>query len=667
MLQNDIVMTKLCKNTLNVGDVLKDNWVILEFVGKGGMGEVYRAHQTNLKRDVAIKVISREWLESLENGDEEAETITQRFRREVQSMAQIRHPNILHVFDHGSITVKKCDKDTDVEYIAMEYIPGGSLRDTMSLEGFYPEEDAIKAWIKEYFFPVLDGVQALHDSGIVHRDIKPENIFIDGKIPKIADFGLARSVMLKPLTQSIDVKGSPLYMSPEHFFDFRRADQRADIYSLGKILFEAVDGKIPSGTMPFKSASLTKPESTFFQKLDQVIQDATVEDREKRTVSVKDFHDELQKAINITHGEKPKDASTPVQSKSIFARPKWIWSGIIVATFSVLLMTIWHLLDEPGLSPPKAGLSVTSHQETAAVQSGNNEKGLKLNSVTNSFVFEHLGKQHLIPGGQLVLPTTLEENSGKSISVAPFYMDEFLVTNQQYVEFLNYNLSRISMENGVIKGDGANWILLGEVYEGYEPIIYRNEEFHVSNPSYTSSPVLRVTGYGASAFAKFFGRRLPTEAELLYSMVKGVKDPQPSPENTSNRSNRMNMDDMMHEMGGGMMEWDWRKEKSNMGQYGRTENNTAMRTSKEPPPASFYDQNAFGIRGLNEGIGEWAIRAFSRPSKAKPQGNMFAVIGGLEGHAKGSSSIPSVISRFPWESFEEVGFRTVLSLSKKNQ
>ena len=88
------------------------------------------------------------------------------------------------------------------------------------------------------------------------------------------------------------------------------------------------------------------------------------------------------------------------------------------------------------------------------------------------------------------------------------------------------------------------------------------------------------------------------------------------------------MDNMMREMGGGMMEWDRRKEKSDTGQYDRTENSTAntdMRTSKEPPPASFYNQN--GIRGLNEGIGEWAIRAFSRPSKAKPQGNLFAVIG----------------------------------------
>ena len=226
-------MTTSCKTTLKVGDVLNNKWVILGFLGKGGMGEVYRAHQINLNRDVAIKVVSREWLESIDEGDEEAETLVQRFRREVQAMAQIRHPNILQVFDHDAITVKKCDQDASVEYIAMEYIPGGSLRDTMSEEGFYPEEALIKTWVRRYFFPLLAGVMALHDSGIVHRDLKPENILMDQDTPKIADFGLARSSRLKPVTQSMDVKGSPHYMSPEHFFDFKRADQRADVYSLG--------------------------------------------------------------------------------------------------------------------------------------------------------------------------------------------------------------------------------------------------------------------------------------------------------------------------------------------------------------------------------------------------------------------------------------------------
>jgi hypothetical protein len=100
-------MTKTCKTTLKVGDVLNNKWVILSFIDKGGMGEVYRAHQSNLNRDVAIKVVSQEWLESIDEDEEDVETMVRRFRREVQSMAQIRHPNILQVFDHDSIIVKK--------------------------------------------------------------------------------------------------------------------------------------------------------------------------------------------------------------------------------------------------------------------------------------------------------------------------------------------------------------------------------------------------------------------------------------------------------------------------------------------------------------------------------------------------------------------------------
>lgn len=652
-------MTNGLNKSLKVGMVLNDKWVILEFIAEGGMGEVYRAHQINLKRDVAVKVISREWLESCSDNEEERETGLERFRNEVQAMAQIRHPNVLQIFDYGSTSVNIGGEDVSLEYIVMEYVPGGTLRSTMSEEGFDSEEKLISEWLRHYFFPVLDGVQAMHDLKMAHRDLKPGNVLMDGNTPKIADFGLAHSHQWKPVTQSIDIKGTPQYMSPEHFFEFKKADHRSDIYSIGKILYESIVGRINSKTIPFKKAALPNPDTPFLKKLDHIIQDATAEDREKRTASVKDFRNELQKAINITQGEKPKNASTPLEFKSIFAHPKWIWSGIIVATLSVLLMTIWHLMGEPGMISSKTGLSVTSSQETAAVQPVNNEKRLEPNSMTNSFVSEHIGKQHLIPGGQLVLPATIEEYSGKSISVAPLYMDEFLVTNQQYVEFLNHNLSRISLENGVVKGDGANWFLLGEVYEGYEPIVYRNEKFHVSDPSYTSSPVLRVSGYGASAFARFFGRRLPTEAELLYAMVKGTKAPQPSQENTSNRSNRMNMEGMMHEMGGGMME-----------QYNHTEKstvNTIGRTSKEPPPATFYDQNAFGIRGLNERIGEWVIRAFPSPSKTKSQSNMFAVIGGLENQFNDSSSIPSIISRFPWEGFEEVGFRTVKSSLIGNQ
>jgi serine/threonine-protein kinase len=195
-------MEATLNSTLDIGTVLNEKWVILELIGKGGMGEVYRAHQLNLKRDVAIKVISREWLQSLEDDVEEIEIGLQRFRREVQAMSQIRHPNVLQIFDYGSESINKDGQDSSIEYIVMEYIPGATLRFTMSEEGFHPDQESIKDWLEEHFLPVLDGVQAMHDLGMVHRDLKPENVLMDDTTPKIADFGLARSTRMTPVTQS---------------------------------------------------------------------------------------------------------------------------------------------------------------------------------------------------------------------------------------------------------------------------------------------------------------------------------------------------------------------------------------------------------------------------------------------------------------------------------
>jgi len=132
-------MNNHATNILKTGHVLNDKWVIIELIGKGAMGEVYRAHQLNLKRDVAIKIISQAMLQSFEDDPEEIETAFQRFRREVQAMAQVSHPNVLQIFDYGSDVIIKDGQEVPVEYIVMEFIPGATLRFTMSEEGFYPE------------------------------------------------------------------------------------------------------------------------------------------------------------------------------------------------------------------------------------------------------------------------------------------------------------------------------------------------------------------------------------------------------------------------------------------------------------------------------------------------------------------------------------------------
>jgi serine/threonine protein kinase len=108
------------EDKLRVGTVLNDKWVILEFIAKGGMGEVYRAHQLALKRDVAIKIISKEWLEVSREHEEELQANLQRFLNEVQAMAQLRHPNILQIYDYGSLLLG--EGGSSREYIAMEYV-----------------------------------------------------------------------------------------------------------------------------------------------------------------------------------------------------------------------------------------------------------------------------------------------------------------------------------------------------------------------------------------------------------------------------------------------------------------------------------------------------------------------------------------------------------------
>jgi serine/threonine-protein kinase len=124
-------------NTLfDTGSVIDNKWVFIERIGKGGMGEVFRAHQLNLKRDVAIKVISEEFFQDSDENPEEVANVMERLQREVQTMAQVRHPNVLQIYDYGSVKIQQEGSSEQAQYIAMEYIPGNTFRYTMSEEGF---------------------------------------------------------------------------------------------------------------------------------------------------------------------------------------------------------------------------------------------------------------------------------------------------------------------------------------------------------------------------------------------------------------------------------------------------------------------------------------------------------------------------------------------------
>ena len=203
---------------------------ILELLGQGGMGAVYKARQGSLDRLVALKILRP----SL--GEDPA--FAERFAREARSLARLNHPNIVGVYDFGQAG--------GFYYLLMEYVDGVNLRHMAGREPLASKE--AMAIVPQ----ICDALQFAHDEGIVHRDVKPENILIDtkGRV-KIADFGLAKLLARTPtdytLTQPQQVMGTPHYMAPEQVEHPATVDQRADIYSLGVVFYEMLTGELPIG------------------------------------------------------------------------------------------------------------------------------------------------------------------------------------------------------------------------------------------------------------------------------------------------------------------------------------------------------------------------------------------------------------------------------------
>jgi len=271
---------------------------MLELLGHGGMGAVYKARQTKLDRVVAVKIIRPET-----TGDP---AFAERFMREARTLARLNHPGIVAVHDFGEIDAPELAGGVSPQsasgtlfYFIMEYVDGANLRQLMQAGQLSPE-------LAVNIVPqVCEALQFAHDEGIVHRDIKPENILLDSKgRVKIADFGLAKIVGRTAdewtLTGTHQVMGTPRYMAPEQMTGSRTVDHRADIYSLGVVFYEML-----TGTVPFGHFAPPSQKSKVDVRLDEVVLRAMASEPERRFQAARD----LQSSVEQISSPSVKPAS----------------------------------------------------------------------------------------------------------------------------------------------------------------------------------------------------------------------------------------------------------------------------------------------------------------------------------------------------------------------
>jgi beta-lactam-binding protein with PASTA domain len=282
---------------------LVDNrYHIVKPLGSGGMADVFLAHDNILDRDVALKVMSTRYA-----SDEE---FVERFKREAQSAAALSHPNIVSIFDRGS-------SEDGTYYIAMEYLPGGTLKDRIMRRGALPARTAAAVALQ-----IAEALRCAHERGVIHRDIKPHNILIteSGDV-KVTDFGIARAASSSTMTRTGSILGTAHYISPEQAMG-EPVGLASDLYSLGVVLYEMLTGELPYDAdtplgiaMKHVNGHLRPPKAidpSIPAGINAITCRLLAKDPEDRYASDAELIDDLERVVA---GLEPSNATTEMMTK----------------------------------------------------------------------------------------------------------------------------------------------------------------------------------------------------------------------------------------------------------------------------------------------------------------------------------------------------------------
>jgi len=337
------------REELNIGSIFAERYQIIEELGRGGMGNVYKALDKELGERVALKLLKPEIAAD--------DRIIERFRNELKFARKITHKNVCRMFD-----LSKFEK---TPYITMEYVSGEDLKTTLRRVG--PLSTGKAVYIAKQ---VCEGLTEAHKLGVVHRDLKPQNIMIDKQgHAHIMDFGIARSMKTKGVTTSGMMIGTPDYMSPEQV-EGKPVDVRADIYAMGVILYE-----MSTGTTPFQGDTALsvaikhtreKPRNPreinnqIPVQLSTIILKCMEKNRERRYQDVPELLtelDKIEKGFPTTDRVLPAKPSTSKEILSAFNLKKLLLPALAVVSLIIIVLALWQFTPLPEVFKKSPGTS----------------------------------------------------------------------------------------------------------------------------------------------------------------------------------------------------------------------------------------------------------------------------------------------------------------------